>query len=321
MSIQKIFLDLKSNIDYQNFRFLMSGKLASSLILRYLIRKENINPKLNEILVPKLMGWWVYSNIQQNIQLSTSYSKYTKIIWIYHQFGIPQKSVVRNFAKENKLIIVEDCAHVLKANFDNGKSDIFHDDYSILSFSKFIDCSPLGGLQSSNQDFLKIVDQEINQSNKFQSIIINILIKLSKLFESNKLLHDKLYSINYSLWNYPSKNLYNKINLFKKNIKDEMKRRNERFLLFKNELKEKNYQDYFNYNELICQKLPFVINNEKIKKNIIDKFEQYKFPYEILTYDTNRNFLDPKFEKTIVINHSNYNLSFEKQIELIKKII
>jgi len=321
MSIQKIFLDLKSNIDYQNFRFLMSGKLASSLILRYLIRKENINPKLNEILVPKLMGWWVYSNIQQNIQLSTSYSKYTKIIWIYHQFGIPQKSVVRNFAKENKLIIVEDCAHVLKANFDNGKSDIFHDDYSILSFSKFIDCSPLGGLQSSNQDFLKIVDQEINQSNKFQSIIINILIKLSKLFESNKLLHDKLYSINYSLWNYPSKNLYNKINFFKKNIKDEMKRRNERFLLFKNELKEKNYQDYFNYNELICQKLPFVINNEKIKKNIIDKFEQYKFPYEILTYDTNRNFLDPKFEKTIVINHSNYNLSFEKQIELIKKII
>ena len=253
MSIQKIFLDLKSNIDYQNFRFLMSGKLASSLILRYLIRKENINPKLNEILVPKLMGWWVYSNIQQNIQLSTSYSKYTKIIWIYHQFGIPQKSVVRNFAKENKLIIVEDCAHVLKANFDNGKSDIFHDDYSILSFSKFIDCSPLGGLQSSNQDFLKIFDQEINQSNKFQSIIINILIKLSKLFESNKLLHDKLYSINYSLWNYPSKNLYNKINFFKKNIKDEMKRRNERFLLFKNELKEKNYQDYFNYNELICQ--------------------------------------------------------------------
>ena len=155
MSIQKIFLDLKSNIDYQNFRFLMSGKLASSLILIYLIRKENINPKLNEILVPKLMGWWVYSNIQQNIQLSTSYSKYTKIIWIYHQFGIPQKSVVRNFAKENKLIIVEDCAHVLKANFDNGKSDIFHDDYSILSFSKFIDCSPLGGLQSSIKTFSK----------------------------------------------------------------------------------------------------------------------------------------------------------------------
>ena len=74
-------------------------------------------------------------------------------------FGIPQKSIVRNFAKENKLIVIEDCAHVLKANFDDGKSDVFNDEYSILSFSKFVDCSPLGGLQSSNQDFLKIVDQ------------------------------------------------------------------------------------------------------------------------------------------------------------------
>ena len=320
MNIQEIFLDLKPNISYQNFRFLMSGKLASSLILRYLIRKNNINPKLNEILVPKLMGWWVYSNIQQNIQLSTRFSKYTKIMWLYHQFGIPQKSVVRNFAKENKLIVIEDCAHVLKANFDDGKSDVFNDEYSILSFSKFVDCSPLGGLQSSNQDFLKIVDQEINQSSKFQSIIINILLKMSKLFKSNKLLHDKLYGINYSLWNYPSKNLDNKIIFFKKNIKNEMKRRNERFLIFKNELKEKNHQDYFNYNELICQKLPLVINDEKIKKSIVDKFEQYKFPYEILTYDINRNFLDPKFEKTVIINHSNNNLSFEKQIEVIRKI-
>ena len=99
-----------------------------------------------------------------------------------------------------------------------------------------------------------------------------------------------------------------------------MKRRNERFLIFKNELKEKNHQDYFNYNELICQKLPLVINDEKIKKSIVDKFEQYKFPYEILIYDVNRNFLDPKFEKTVIINHSNHNLSFEKQIEVIRKI-
>ena len=91
----------------------------------------------------------------------------------------------------------------------------------LYSFSKFVDCSPLGGLQSSNQDFLKIVDQEINQSSKFQSIIINILLKMSKLFKSNKLLHDKLYGINYSLWNYPSKNLDNKIIFLKYKKRDE----------------------------------------------------------------------------------------------------
>ena len=40
---------------------------------------------------------------------------------------------------------------------------------------------------------------------------------------------------------------------------------------------------------------------------IINNFEKYKFNYEILTYDTNRNFLDPKFEKTIILDHSGKN--------------
>ena len=314
MNIEKLFLELKSNIDYQDFRFLLSGKLASSLILRYLIKKNNINPKLNEILVPKFMGWWVYSNIQQNIQLSTTLSRYTKIIWLYHQFGIPQNLKVHNFALENKLLIIEDCAHVLKANLDNGKSDIFNSNYSIVSFSKFIDCSPLGGLQSSDKDFLRFVDNEINQSSKFQSIIINILIKICNLIEPNKLLYSKLYSINYSLWNFPSKNLNSGINCFKKKIKNEVIIRDKRFSLFKSEIKEKIYQDYFNYEKLTCQKLPFVIRNKKIMKNIIDKFENYKFSYDILTYDTNRNFLDPKFEKTIILDHSGKNQFFEDQI-------
>ena len=321
MNIEKLFLELKSNIDYQDFRFLLSGKLASSLILRYLIKKHNINPKLNEILVPKFMGWWVYSTIQQNIQLSTTFSRYTKIVWLYHQFGIPQNLKVYNFAHENKLLIIEECAHVLKANLDNGKSDIFNANYSIVSFSKFIDCSPLGGLQSSDKDFLRFVDDEINQSSKFQSIIINILIKICNLVKSNKLLHDKLYSVNYSLWNFPSKNLNSKINCFKKKIKNEIIIRDKRFSLFKSEIKEKIYQDYFNYEKLTCQKLPFVIRNEKIMKNIIDKFENYKFPYDILTYDTNRNFLDPRFEKTIILDHSEKNQFFEDQIDLIKKLI
>ncbi len=318
---QKLFLELKSNIGYQNFRFLMSGKLASSLILRYLIQKNNINPKLNEMLVPKFMGFWVYSNIHQNIQLSTALSKFTKIIWLYHQFGIPQNSSVKKFADDNNLLIIEDCAHVLLAKFKNGKSDICHSDFSLFSFSKFIDCSPLGGLQSSDKDFLKIVDNEINQSSKLQSVIINILIKISKLLKSNKLLHDKLYSVNYSLWNFPSKNLNSKINFFKENMKAEIKKRNEKFLLFKSEIKEKIYQDYFNYDELVCQKLPFVINNQKVRKNIIDKFEYYKFPYEILTYDISRNLLDPKFEKTIILDHSSNNKFFDKQIELLRRLI
>ena len=320
-STQKLFLNLSSNINYENFRFLMSGKLATSLILRYLIKEHNINPKLSEILIPKLMGKWVYSCILQDIQVGTTFSNYTKILYLYHQFGIPQHSKVKQFAEENELLVIEDCAHVLKANLDNGKSDILNSKYSIFSFSKFIDCQPLGALNSYDNKFLKFVDTEINQSGKLQSIIINTLVKLSVLVKSNDLLFRKIYHMNYSLWNFPSKTLNSKINIFKKNIQSEINIRNNNFILFRNTIRENCYQNYFNYNELVCQKLPLVIDNEKVMNKVIDKFEYYKFPYEILLYDKNRNFLDPKFEKTIILDHSSHNLLFEKQVELIRKLI
>ena len=137
---------------------------------------------------------------------------------------------VQNFASENELILIEDCAHVLKADLSNGKSDIFNAKYSILSFSKFIDCSPLGGLWSPDKEFLRFVDNEINQSNKFQSIIFNFLIKICNLIGSDKLLYKKLYSVNYSLWNF-LQNLNSKIHCFKK-IQNEIKL-DKRFSLLK----------------------------------------------------------------------------------------
>ena len=319
-NLNKLFLNLKLNINIKNFRFLLSGKLASSLIIKYLIKNYNINPKLNEILVPKFMGFWVYSNIQQSIQISTKFSEYTKIIWLYHQFGIPQSIDVKNFADENNLLIIEDCAHVLKANLNGGNSDILNSVYSIFSFSKFIECAPLGGVQSTDKNFLLFIDDEINNSSKIQSFIIDNLMKIANFFSQNKLMYKKLYNINYALWNFPSKNLDNKINFFKKYIKSETDLRNENFNYFKKELKGKIYQSYFNYENLVCQKLPLVVENLKLHKNIIDKFEYYNFPYELLTYDINRNFLNPKFHKTIVIDHSKNNPFFRKQIELIRKL-
>ncbi len=319
-NIHKLFLNLKFDINNKNFRFLLSGKLASSLIIKYLIKRHNINPKLNEILVPKLMGFWVYSNIQQSIQISTKLSEYTKIIWLYHQFGIPQIIDVKNFACENNLLIIEDCAHVLKANLGGGKSDILNSLYSIFSFSKFIDCAPLGGLQSTDKNFLSFLDNEINQSSKIQSVLIDNLMKITKFFDQDKLMYKKLFNMNYALWNFPSKNLDNKINFFKKNIESEIDLRNENFNFFKEEIKDKAYQSYFNYESLVCQKLPLVIDNLKVQKNIIEKFERYNFPYEMLTYDKNRNFLNPKYHKAIMIDHSKNNSSFHKQIELIRKL-
>ena len=83
-NIQKLNLESITKFN-NNFRHLMSGKLSISLLLKYLIKSNHINPKLNETFVPKFMGNWVYSSILQNSQIGTSLTNYTKILYMYHQ--------------------------------------------------------------------------------------------------------------------------------------------------------------------------------------------------------------------------------------------
>ena len=49
------------------------------------------------------MGNWIYSNYNQSVYTSTQYSKDTKLLHLYHQFGIPQKTEnLINFTKRKK---------------------------------------------------------------------------------------------------------------------------------------------------------------------------------------------------------------------------
>ena len=54
------------------------------------------------------MGNWIYSNYNQSVYTSTQYSKDTKLLHLYHQFGIPQKTEnLINFTKEKKLKLLK----------------------------------------------------------------------------------------------------------------------------------------------------------------------------------------------------------------------
>ena len=108
---------------------------------------------------------------------------------------------------------------------------ILNTDYSLFSFSKFINCEPLGGIYSSDNNFLLFLDNEINKSSKIQSIFIDILIRFSN-YLSQIILYDKLFSLNYALWKFPSKNLDSKIKFFK-NIEVELDLRSNNFNLLK----------------------------------------------------------------------------------------
>tara|TARA_Y100000590_G_scaffold466013_1_gene640024 strand:- start:790 stop:1746 length:957 start_codon:yes stop_codon:yes gene_type:complete len=313
-------LKLEFDINDHNFRFVNSGKLGISLILSYLNKEKKFLHKLDELFVPKYMGNWIYSSLNQNILTSTVFNKNTKLIYIYHQFGIPQNiKLLKNFADENNLIVLEDCAHVLDGYCKNDNLVIGNKKhYVIYSFSKFFNCKILGGIKNENKNFLNYVDQKTKNSGYIQSYLNLFLINLSNLFDEQKVISKKILNLNYSLYHFQSKPIKSKINFVKKNFKIEVASRKNKYLLFKEALKKFDKNNFFNYEELSPYKIPVPMISLKQKEKIIEKFEKENFKYDDLMYDQNRNMLDPDYIKTLVLDTSSKNVNFTNQVEIIR---
>ena len=75
---------------FKDIQLTGSGKGALAIILQYLYRKEIIQNKLAEVIVPDWLGYWVYNQIQSFAFPAKKYSERTKAIMVYHQYGFPQ---------------------------------------------------------------------------------------------------------------------------------------------------------------------------------------------------------------------------------------
>lgn len=95
-------------------------------------------------------------------ELKNAITKNTKAIIIQNTFGIPAKiNEIKDVAKENNLIIIEDCAHALGAKY-NGKKIGTLGDVAIFSFGRDkIISSVYGGALMINNDFYKNDFEEI----------------------------------------------------------------------------------------------------------------------------------------------------------------
>lgn len=299
----------------KHFEFISSGKQGLSLILNYLKQQGVITQKSDELFVPKFMGNWVYSSLNINILTSPKFTENTKVIHLYHQFGIPQKiDEIIKFAKKNNLLVIEDCAHVLSGELNKKEIIGNNGDFTIYSFSKFVNCFLLGGIKSKSKDFDQFIITTINKSSKFLSFFNLLLIISSKFFLSNKLI-----DINYSLYHHNSKPLKYLINIYNTKIEKEKKIILERYLKFKNEVISFLPYDYLKFDNLICNFLP--IDHEKKKIDILaNKFNSINAPYRKLFYDKNRNMLDPNFVLAIGLEIGSQNKYFEKQLEIIKEV-
>ena len=304
----------------KNFRFLNSGKLGLNLILDYLKQFQNFNQKFDEVFVPKYMGQWIYSSLNQKCLTTPVFTKNTKIIYIYHQFGVPQKiHEIKKFASQNKLIIIEDCAHILDGYVNQKDRVGYIGDFSIFSFSKFLNCYLLGGLRTDSKEFMNFLDNQINQSSKTQSIINYILIKLASSLKENNNFRKKLFNMNYSLYNFPSKHLNFLLNNFRSKIDKEIFLRSQRFEIVKKKLNHLKEMDYLQFDKLVLYKLPIVLD-DNLKEKIKQRFDDENLPYEEMHFDVNRNILNPKYQKVLIIEIGSINKKFEKQIKIISEI-
>ena len=280
----------------ENFRFIGSGKAAISLIFRYLAEKKNYNSKYDEVLVPKWMGNWVYSQIHQVAFPSPSFSNNTKVIFLYHQFGIPQKiNNILEFSNENKLTIVEDCAHVLEGSY---RTHIIGNigDYTIYSFSKFIECGALGGVASSSELFIKYIDDKVKCSPKYLQYLSACILKSASLVGIDESQSSKIWNVYYSLCNFSYRPLNKAVKIVKNRIESEKKIRSLRFNQIRKELSSSEVLCYDNGENFVPIMVPLVLKGEKITE-IQKNFMGYGYRINKVQFDINRDMLNSNYKK------------------------
>lgn len=102
-------------------------------------------------------------------------SNQTKAILIIHEFGVPHLKTIElcKYAKENQIIVIEDCAHTINSLIDNKYIGNFGD-FSFYSFPKLLPVSEGGLLVQHNckielNNYNENIDEE--QRNKIMHYI------------------------------------------------------------------------------------------------------------------------------------------------------
>lgn len=309
------------NLNKKKFQYVSSGKAGISLIFNYLKDVKKINPKLDEAIVPKFMGHWVYSQLSQVIFTSPKVTKYTKIVYLYHQFGIPQKINKKDLLKlKKKFLIFEDCAHILYGNVN--KMDIGNfGHFAIYSFSKFFPCNFLGAVYSNEINLIRYIKRRKKNSNKITFYLIKFFFRLIKFFKKNKYLNIIIISLAYSLYNFTFKSDEKSIYQVENLISAEIKKRINRLKKTRDIFRKFDFLYYDKSNDLYAPfAIPLVMDEKKIKK--INKYCLKKnFKFQTVSFDVNRNLFNPNYKKAILLNLGGDDKAFKFQISCILNCI
>ncbi|NQV82485.1 MAG: DegT/DnrJ/EryC1/StrS family aminotransferase [Rhodospirillales bacterium] len=123
-----------------------SGKGALCLALQDLRATNSIRNKNDNVLVPKWLGYAVYSAMHPHAFPTLSPEGDIAAMVVYHQYGFAQDmEAIGAFASDRGIPVIEDCAHALAGDYRGRRLGTFGD-YAVFSYSKFFPCIMAGGL-------------------------------------------------------------------------------------------------------------------------------------------------------------------------------
>jgi len=136
--------------------------------------------RMDEILVPPFLCQAVLSSINRSAFPTMTPSSRTKAIFVYHQFGYPQRlQEIEKVASENGWVILNDCANTIFSEY-GGVKVVEWGDFSVLSFSKLYPCTLGGAFVSSRSEILEVIDanyQTLSRKHAYRSNVAHGILE------------------------------------------------------------------------------------------------------------------------------------------------
>ncbi|MDP3994134.1 MAG: DegT/DnrJ/EryC1/StrS family aminotransferase [bacterium] len=295
-----------------------SGKGALALVLRHLKERGVIRNKLDEILVPDWLGYWVYNQIQPYAFPAKRLSDRTRAILVYHQYGFPQDmDKIMATAREKNLVVIEDCAHAVFSHY-RGRRLGFIGDYSIFSFSKWAFCYALGGVRG-NDEFEEFAKEAIG----------NTAFGLTMFKDSAKWFYEKsrhskyanyLIQMSYALYGQALKPGAAAVRLLKAKLEAEINLRQKRYQEFRRATDSSGLCDRLEKDGVTPYVIPIRVRLDR-QESVVSALAVAGIESGIYQFDANRNLLAPNYISTVWIPcHGGISENaFAQIIEIVKK--
>lgn len=268
------------------------------MVLKHLQKRGIIRSKLDEILVPDWLGYWVYNQIQTYAFPAKRLSERTRAILVYHQYGFPQDmDKIMAVARERNLVVIEDCAHTVFSHH-KGKRLGWLAEYSIFSFSKWVFCFALGGAHG-DEEFQRFAQEEAKRT----------AFGLTMFKDGAKWLGEKnrrskyanyLTKMSYALYGDALKPSALAARLLKAKLDIEVAIRQKRYREFRAATDDWGFCDHLENEGVTPYVIPIRVKSER-QESLIAALAKAGIESGIYQFDVNRNLLDPKFENCILI--------------------